>query len=159
MSDAHRGFDWRSRSYREGALCETAAEVVAKAASAAAARLAPVFHFSLPPTNEIAFDVKDLMGVGEELTYPLVVTWELLVGGSNIVDGRRVLWRKTVLTSANARRTGRLFAYTGPVFKQAFLVGRLPVGALGVVTGSADITASLQQAVTGESVVIGSAIG
>ena len=65
MSDAHRGFDWRSRSYRDGALCETGAEVVAKAASAAAARLAPVFHLALPPTRELAFDVRYVLGAGE----------------------------------------------------------------------------------------------
>ena len=159
MSNAHRSIDWRGGSYAGGDLCAPSNDLLVKPADAAAARDSPALHLTLPPTNEVAFDVSVLRGVDSTLTYPLVVTWELLVGSERIVDARRVLRRKTTLASAAEVRVGRLFSYTGPVFRQALLVARLPATAVGSVAGFLDVSAGFRHAVVGEAVTVGSAVG
>lgn len=158
MSNAQVSLDWR-HVVGSGDLCSGSRGFTVKPADAVVARGSPIVHLFLPPCNEVAFDVSGLAGKDDSLVYPLVVTWELLVGGPAVVDPTRRLWRKTTLLSSGASRVGRLFAYTGPVFRQALLVARLPASAVGGLTGDIEISAAYRQAIVGESVTVGSVVG
>jgi hypothetical protein len=163
VSDAFRGIDFNDKAKRCRPLAESSVEFRIRAQDALPARSSLLLSCATPDVNELCIEVKGLAGDGA-VVYPAVLTWELLVGGESILDLGPVLVRKTVLASAGEQRTGRLFTYTGPVFRQFALVARLAtlVGAekqVGTVAAFADVAVAYRQSVTGERVTVGSVVG
>lgn len=96
-------------------------------------------------------------------TFPLLVTWELYLGGGAAVDASHILRRKTWLASEAAVRSGRLFSFRGGRFKQAFLAARVAPMVNGqrqeaTLVCALDITIGPGQG-SGFGVIVGSAVG
>lgn len=164
MSTAEYSFDLSQDLGRNSRveLTRGRLELELRAQALSAARDRPLLHVVSPreAMREVVLDVNDLR-CDDGGTYPLVVTWELFVGGRAVLDPRPVLWRRTVFQRANQRRAGRLFGYQGPSFHQFLLVGHVRTADAATVRGYLDLTVGQALGAGGspESVVVGSAVG
>lgn len=83
-----------------------------------------LLHISTGPSNFFGVYLSPARWPNPEtVAFPLILTWEVWIGGAHTFDGRRLFMRKTVYTSRDTKRKGLLFSMAGPVFENVLLVG------------------------------------